>query len=75
MAEQQQQLEMNKNNVMAFYDQMFNLNNPSDAIKGYVGEVYINTIQQWLTARTLSLSILREWQKSTSVSLFTSSEP
>ena len=57
---EQQQLEMNKNNVMAFYDQVFNLNNPSGAIKGCVGEVYINTIQQWLTARTLSLSILRE---------------
>jgi predicted SnoaL-like aldol condensation-catalyzing enzyme len=38
---EQQQLEMNKNNVMAFYDQVFNLNNHSDAIKGYVGEVYI----------------------------------
>jgi predicted SnoaL-like aldol condensation-catalyzing enzyme len=38
---EQQQLEMNKKNVMAFYDLMFNLNNPADAIKGYVGEVYI----------------------------------
>ena len=26
---------------MAFYDLMFNLNNPAEAIKRYVGEVYI----------------------------------
>ena len=37
----QQQLEKNKKNVMAFYDLMFNQNNPSKAIKRYVGEVYI----------------------------------
>jgi predicted SnoaL-like aldol condensation-catalyzing enzyme len=42
MADQQQQyLERNKKNVMAFYDLMFNQNNPTDAIKRYVGEVYI----------------------------------
>jgi predicted SnoaL-like aldol condensation-catalyzing enzyme len=37
----QQQLEMNKKNVMAFYDLMFIQNNPAEAIKRYVGEVYI----------------------------------
>jgi predicted SnoaL-like aldol condensation-catalyzing enzyme len=37
----QQQLERNKKNVMAFYDLMFNQNNPVEAIKRYVGEVYI----------------------------------
>ena len=74
MAEQQQ-LEMNKNNVMAFYDQVFNLNNPSDAIKGYVGEVYIQHNPAVADGKTLSLSILREWQKSTGVRVFTSSEP
>src|SRR5215217_7729961 len=37
----QQHLEMNKKNVMAFYDLMFNQNNPAEAIKSYVGEVYI----------------------------------
>jgi predicted SnoaL-like aldol condensation-catalyzing enzyme len=37
----QQHLERNKKNVMAFYDLMFNQNNPSDAIKRYVGDVYI----------------------------------
>jgi predicted SnoaL-like aldol condensation-catalyzing enzyme len=36
-----QQLEQNKKNVMAFYDLMFNQNNPAEAIKRYVGEVYI----------------------------------
>jgi predicted SnoaL-like aldol condensation-catalyzing enzyme len=39
--QQQQHLEMNKKNIMAFYDLMFNQNNPSEAIKRYVGEVYI----------------------------------
>jgi predicted SnoaL-like aldol condensation-catalyzing enzyme len=38
---QQQQLEQNKNNVMAFYDLAFNQNNPVEAIEKYVGEVYI----------------------------------
>jgi predicted SnoaL-like aldol condensation-catalyzing enzyme len=36
-----QQLEMNKKNVMTFYDLMFNQNNPSEAIKRYVGDIYI----------------------------------
>jgi predicted SnoaL-like aldol condensation-catalyzing enzyme len=39
--QQQQHLERNKKNVMAFYDLMFNLNDPAEAIKRYVGEVYI----------------------------------
>ena len=38
---QQQQLERNKNNVVAFYDLAFNQNNPAEAIRRYVGEVYI----------------------------------
>jgi predicted SnoaL-like aldol condensation-catalyzing enzyme len=41
MTDQQHQLESNKKNVMAFYDLMFNQKNPSEAIKKYVGEVYI----------------------------------
>ena len=39
--QQQQHLEMNKKNIMALYDLMFNQNSPSEAIKRYVGEVYI----------------------------------
>ena len=39
--QQQEHLEQNKKNAMAFYDMMFNQNNPSEAIKRYVGEVYI----------------------------------
>jgi len=35
------QLECNKNNVVAFYDLMFNQNNPREAIELYVGEDYI----------------------------------
>jgi hypothetical protein len=69
-----QQLEENKKNVMAFYDLMFNQNNPAEAIKKYVGEVYIQHTLQWLMVRRLSLSILRRWQKSTLGSVFTSSE-
>ena len=42
MRDQQQHLEWNKKNVMAFYDLMFNQNNPTEAIKRYVGEVYIH---------------------------------
>ena len=36
-----EQLERNKKNVTAFYHLMFNQNNPTAAIKKYVGEVYI----------------------------------
>ncbi len=34
-------LEQNKQNVMAFYDLMFNQCQPAEAIERYVGEVYI----------------------------------
>ena len=34
-------LERNKKNVTAFYDLMFNQNQPAEAIERYVGEVYI----------------------------------
>ena len=36
-----EQLEQNKKNVIAFYDLMFNQNNPKEAINRYVGDVYI----------------------------------
>jgi predicted SnoaL-like aldol condensation-catalyzing enzyme len=36
-----ERLEKNKKNVMAFYDLMFNQNNPTEAIKRYVGQPYI----------------------------------
>jgi predicted SnoaL-like aldol condensation-catalyzing enzyme len=35
------QLEQNKQNVMAFYDLMFNQCQPAEAIEQYVGDVYI----------------------------------
>lgn len=35
------QLERNKNNVIAFYDLMFNQNLPTEAIERYAGEDYI----------------------------------
>jgi predicted SnoaL-like aldol condensation-catalyzing enzyme len=37
----EQQLEQNKKNLMVFYDLMFNQNNPTEAIKRHLGEVYI----------------------------------
>jgi predicted SnoaL-like aldol condensation-catalyzing enzyme len=36
-----EQLEQNKQNVMAFYDLMFNQCKPAEAIERYTGEVYI----------------------------------
>jgi predicted SnoaL-like aldol condensation-catalyzing enzyme len=36
-----EQLEHNKQNVMAFYDLMFNQCQPAEAIARYVGDVYI----------------------------------
>ena len=35
-----EQLERNKKNVVAFYDLMFNQNQPAEAIKRYAGKVY-----------------------------------
>src|SRR6188768_2010427 len=35
------QLEQNKQTVMAFYDLMFNQNRPAEAMERYAGEVYI----------------------------------
>lgn len=34
-------LEQNKENVMAFYDLMFNQCKPTEAIEKYIGEIYI----------------------------------
>jgi predicted SnoaL-like aldol condensation-catalyzing enzyme len=36
-----EQLERNKKNVVAFYDLMFNQSQPSEAIRKYAGQVYI----------------------------------
>ena len=35
------QLERNKQNAMAFYDLMFNQGQPAEAVRKYVGDVYI----------------------------------
>jgi hypothetical protein len=53
--DQQRQLEQNKKNMIAFYDLMFNRNNPPGAIKRYVGETYIQRNPTlWPTASRLS---------------------
>jgi predicted SnoaL-like aldol condensation-catalyzing enzyme len=41
MNSKQEQLEINKANVMGFYDLMFNACKPAEAISKYVGDVYI----------------------------------
>jgi predicted SnoaL-like aldol condensation-catalyzing enzyme len=41
MNSKQDQLEINKRNVMAFYDMMFNGCKPREAIETYVGDIYI----------------------------------
>jgi predicted SnoaL-like aldol condensation-catalyzing enzyme len=41
MWDMSEQLERNKKTVTAFYDLMFNNNNPREAIEKYVGDVYI----------------------------------
>ena len=41
MNSKQDQLEINKRNVMGFYDMMFNGCKPREAIAAYVGDVYI----------------------------------
>ena len=41
MDSKQYQLEINKRNVMVFYDMMFNGCKPAEAIAAYVGDVYI----------------------------------
>ena len=37
----EEQLEQNKKHIIAFYDLMFNQNNPKEAINGYTWDVYI----------------------------------
>lgn len=41
MNSKQDQLEINKRNVMGFYDMMFNGCKPREAIEAYAGDVYI----------------------------------
>jgi predicted SnoaL-like aldol condensation-catalyzing enzyme len=69
----EQQLEQNKKNVMAFYDLMFNQNNPAEAIKRYVGEVYIQHNPAVADGKKALLTILSGWQKGVQASVFTSS--
>jgi predicted SnoaL-like aldol condensation-catalyzing enzyme len=55
-----EQLERNKKNVTACYDLMFDQNNPTEAIKIYVGENYIQHNPVVADGKKLSLNILRE---------------
>jgi len=71
--DQQQHLEMNKKNVMALYDLMFNQNNPSEAIKRYVGEVYIQHNPSVADGKEAFIQYFERMAKSIQESAFSSS--
>jgi predicted SnoaL-like aldol condensation-catalyzing enzyme len=71
--QQQQLLERNKRNVMAFYYLMFNQNNPSEAIKNYVGDVYIQHNPAVGDGKEAFIEYLKGWQKNILASVSTSS--
>ena len=67
-------LEHNKQDVMAFYDLMFNQCRPREAIERYAGEQYIQPIQVLLTARKGSSPISRKPLAITPASVWNSNE-
>ena len=71
--QQQQHLEMNKKNIMALYDLMFNQNNPSEAIKRYVGEVYIQHNPSVADGKEAFIQYFERMAKSIQESAFSSS--
>ena len=73
MIDQQQHLEMNKKNIMALYDLMFNQNNPSEAIKRYVGEVYIQHNPSVADGKEAFIQYFERMAKSIQESAFSSS--
>jgi len=71
--QQQQHLEWNKKNVMAFYDLTFNQNNPTEAIKRYVGEVYIQHNPEVADGKEAFIEYFERMAKEYLASMFTSS--
>ena len=71
--QQQQQLEQNKKNVMAFYALAFNQNNPIEAIKRYVGEVYIQHNPTVADGKEAFIDYFEKMAKEYQASVFTSS--
>jgi hypothetical protein len=68
-----EQLGRHKKTATAFYDLMFNNNNPREAIEKYLGDGYIQHNPQSETVKKLSFSTLREWQQNFAASMSTSS--
>jgi predicted SnoaL-like aldol condensation-catalyzing enzyme len=62
--QQQQHLQRNKKNAIAFYDLMFNQNNPAEAIKRYVRVVYIQHNPSVADGGEAFIEYFREWQMS-----------
>jgi predicted SnoaL-like aldol condensation-catalyzing enzyme len=71
--EEEQHLEENKRNVMAFYDLAFNQNNPAEAISKYVGEVYIPHNPTAADGKEAFIEYFKRMAKEYPASVFTSS--
>jgi predicted SnoaL-like aldol condensation-catalyzing enzyme len=56
-------LELNKSNVLAFYDLMFNQCQPAAAVEQYGGDVYIQHNPGVTDGRKPSLSTFAGWSK------------
>ena len=63
MNSKQDQLEINKRNVMAFYDLMFNGCKPAEAIAAYAGDVYIQHNAEVADGKEAFISYFTEMAK------------
>ena len=65
-------LERNKSNVLAFYDLMFNLCQPAEAIQLYAGATYTQHNPHVGDGKRLSLPISNAWPRNIPASACTS---
>ena len=73
MWDMSEQLEQNKKTVTAFYDLMFNNNNPREAIEKYVGDVYIQHNPAVADGKEAFIEYFERMEKEYPASEFTSS--